>query len=68
MGKVYTFQTAGLVFKVYTYNYRSCRYYMRETFKSGAFYQVSAGFMREHFPGVFSIIKEQLGIRKYMGV
>lgn len=68
MGEVYTFQTAGLVIKVYTYSYRSCRYYMRESFKPGAFYQISAAFMREHFPSVFSLIKEELGIRKYMGV
>lgn len=65
---IYYFQNAGVIFKVYTYSYRSNIYYMRECFKNGAFYQVSAAYMREKFPAAFSIIKDKIGTRKYMGV
>lgn len=62
------FQTAGVIIKVYTYSYRSNRYFIKEQYKDGAFYQVTARFLRERLPGAFSCIKEQLGTRKYMGV
>ena len=67
-GNIFLFQDAGLVFKVYTYPYCSNRYYMRESFRDEPFRHVSASYLREHFPCAFSLIKEEVGTRKYMGV
>lgn len=65
---IYLFQNAGLIFKVYTYSHCSNRYYMREIFKCERFRHVSAFYLREHFPHAFSIIKDEIGTRKYLGV
>lgn len=67
-GHIYLFQNAGLIFKVYTYSYTSNRYYMQECFKAESFHHVSASYLREHFPKAFSLIKDEVGTRKYMGV